>query len=184
MKTSNQKGFSLFELIVVIIIVSVLTGLALPRYFNMIKSAMAPEALHQINVIRQAVLGCFAGTNNMLSCRDLDQLSIENPNNDPAGNFKYYLNALFGIQNGIENDRFIIIALLAKNNPGGESLIFYQESLSAGETLHRCGFGAFKNINNITLNDEGLDWCTDPPLNRAYNTAHFDVCGKFPQYCI
>ena len=44
-KTSNHQGFTLLELLVVVVIVAILTVLALPYYQNAVQSARASEAV-------------------------------------------------------------------------------------------------------------------------------------------
>ena len=50
-----KKGLTLLELIIVIIIVGVLTGLALPRLFSFIESSRATEAISTIAILRSAM---------------------------------------------------------------------------------------------------------------------------------
>jgi len=61
MRHSNTKScaFTLLELIIVIIIVSILTSLALPRMFNIIEGARASEAIDTIRTIRASMERCY-----------------------------------------------------------------------------------------------------------------------------
>ena len=55
----NRKGFTLLELIIVIVIVGVLASLALPRLFSVIEGSRATEALSTIASIRSAMERCY-----------------------------------------------------------------------------------------------------------------------------
>ncbi|MDP8212163.1 MAG: prepilin-type N-terminal cleavage/methylation domain-containing protein [Candidatus Zapsychrus exili] len=60
MPHSNTKkyGFTLLELIIVIIIVGVLASLALPRFFNVIKFAKSTEAVNTFGTIKRTIDRC------------------------------------------------------------------------------------------------------------------------------
>lgn len=51
----KRSGFTLLEVIIVIIIIGVLTSLALPRLFSVIEGSRATEALANIATLRRAV---------------------------------------------------------------------------------------------------------------------------------
>ena len=63
-----QGGFTLLELLIVILIIGVLATLAVPRYINFIERSRAAEAVQVLNAIKSAQLayrlehGTFAGT--------------------------------------------------------------------------------------------------------------------------
>ncbi len=83
----DRKGFSLLELIIVIIIVGVLSALALPRYFKMIEVARTPEAIVNLKLIREIFERCYLMSGQFIGC-DWES-SADNPNSQPNRHFDY-----------------------------------------------------------------------------------------------
>lgn len=93
-----KKGFTLLEIIIVIIIIGVLASLALPRLFRTIEYSRSAEALAAMATIRNAVErcylmnngsvgGCIAGSNQPQTF--IEQLGIEDPALSPNAHFTY-----------------------------------------------------------------------------------------------
>jgi len=59
----NRKGFTLIELIIVVVIVGILALVAIPRYFANIEKARKAEALSSMRSIREAIMGYYAANN-------------------------------------------------------------------------------------------------------------------------
>ena len=87
MRLKNKKsGFTLLEIIIVIIIVGVLASLALPRLFSTVEFSRSTEALNAIGVIRQSVERCALLNDQVYTtCNAFANLDAENPSNS-AGN--------------------------------------------------------------------------------------------------
>lgn len=68
LKQMNKKGFTLIEIIVVIIIIGVLASLALPRLFSTVDSSKAAEALRIAPAIREAAERCLIATTTDTNC--------------------------------------------------------------------------------------------------------------------
>ena len=60
-KLNNKSGFTLIEVIIVVIILGVLAGLALPRVVAQINRAYSAEAVNQLGSIVRAIDACVAG---------------------------------------------------------------------------------------------------------------------------
>lgn len=95
----NKKGFTLLELMIVVIIIGILAAIALPRYVDTIERARMSEALGNLDVIRSAMqrywaeqLG-WAGTGTYVGAT-FANLDIDDPNADANRMFNYALSGL------------------------------------------------------------------------------------------
>ena len=98
---SSKKGFTLLELIVVIIIVGVLASLALTRFFKLIEYSRSVEAISTLRSIRAAVERCYImrGGDNFCLCvpqglphalpSEWQRLGIDDPRSSPNAHFDY-----------------------------------------------------------------------------------------------
>lgn len=96
----RNSGFTLLEIIVVIIIISILASLALPRFFRTVEYSRASEALAAIGTIRQAMERCYLKTGDFANCQSIsNSLDIAYPGeadpdtvtDNPAALFNYTL---------------------------------------------------------------------------------------------
>ncbi len=86
----NKKGFSLLEVLVVIVIISVLAAMATPLYTKVIKKGRASEAVSKVGDIRGAELRYYAEYGSLVTGSNLSALDIEDPNS--SGKFEYSVN--------------------------------------------------------------------------------------------
>ncbi len=90
MKSKRKiQGFTLLEIIIVIIIVGVLASLALPRFFRTVEYSRSTEALTSLNAIRQSMERCYLQRNAYTNCNSFANLDLEDPANSPNNHFTY-----------------------------------------------------------------------------------------------
>ena len=89
MNTMNKKsGFTLLEIIIVVIIIGVLASLALPRFFRMVEYSRTAEALTAITAIRGAVERCEYRL-GLGACNNWQNIALENPTDAPNSHWTY-----------------------------------------------------------------------------------------------
>ena len=89
MNMKNKKGFTLLEIIIVIIIVGVLASLALPRFFSTVEYSRSTEALNALGVIRKSVVRCGMVNDNVNGCDSFGAIDIDDPGSEPGAHFTY-----------------------------------------------------------------------------------------------
>src|SRR3989338_4177670 len=105
MKVNNNKsGFTLLEIIIVIIIVGVLASLALPKFFSTVEYSRSTEALNTLGVIRSSIERCALMAGNDYTNCDFNVLDIEDPNGAAGAHFAYVIT-----QGAVDGD-FVIVA--------------------------------------------------------------------------
>ncbi len=75
----NQSGFTLLEIIIVIIIIGILASIALPKFFKTVEFSRSSEALVNLGSIRRAMDICYQPTLTYTPCTDFTTLSIPDP---------------------------------------------------------------------------------------------------------
>jgi len=144
----NSKGFTLLELIIVIIIVGVLASLALPRLFRAVEFARSAEAFAVISSARRAAEVCLMQTtvfNN--SCITWESLGMDNQSNNPNSHFHYCMA-------NIGAELWRIFACRNTRDGGDPNSVIFFEITFAGPLLGfennimKCGQGAFSSISD------------------------------------
>ena len=75
-----KKGFTLLELLVVIIIIGVIVSLALPNFFRLIEFSRGNEALNASISLRAAIERCaMRNDQSYTNCATIANLDIANP---------------------------------------------------------------------------------------------------------
>jgi type IV pilus assembly protein PilA len=113
-RKNSDKGFTLVELLVVIVIIGILTAIALPTFLNETSKAKQTEGKQNVNTINKAQVSRRAETQSYTS--DLDVLAISSVKADSAGaatgsttNFSYALSF------GATTDDAAIVRVTAKD---------------------------------------------------------------------
>lgn len=140
MKLKNKSGFTLLEIIIVIIIIGVLASLALPRLFSTVEFSRSAEALASIATIRSSLERCYLQNNGTyIGCEDIDtELDIENPESSPNAHFTYAIN------DPASNAGYTITATRNTHENGdiNSNIVLTQTATS----VIKAGAGAFKSI--------------------------------------
>lgn len=137
---SNQRGFTLLEIIIVLIIIGVLTGLAAPRFFNTIEYSRSVEAIQSIRVIAEAIERCATWSGGIyIDCTggDFNVLDIPNPEESPGSHFSYIF---------APSDRYVITAIRNTQDGGTAGDLIIYNYISTG--FQRWGTGAFEGLSN------------------------------------
>jgi len=92
-KFNNKSGFTLIEIIVVLIIVGILAAIALPNLFSNVSKSRAEEALATIGTYRPTVEACISANPTLASTKCTAAL-LGNPT--ASTNFTYTLTAPSG----------------------------------------------------------------------------------------
>ena len=95
-RINNKSGFTLLEILVVIIIVGVLASVAMPTLFRNVERSRATEALNTLGVIKRQMDGCamqFGGT-NYTACATFNAIGMQDPSSgavpaNPTSHFNY-----------------------------------------------------------------------------------------------
>ena len=83
------KGFTLMELLIVVIIIGILAALAIPQYTKTIERAHWAEAIDNLGQIRSAEIRYFAERDAYTS--NFGGLDITDPNTIPGARYSYEL---------------------------------------------------------------------------------------------
>lgn len=95
----HHAGFTLMEVLIVIIIVGVLAGIAMPLLFRNIERSRATEALETVGEIRRSVEACaMQFNNNFTLCSNFSSIAMSDPSYDASTNasahFAYTITAV------------------------------------------------------------------------------------------
>lgn len=140
-KLRNNSGFTLLEIIIVVIIVGVLASLALPRLFSTVEFSRGTEAMAVIGTMRSAMERCLlrSGSGDYVNCDTIGEIDIPDPDTTAGAHFTYRItnNGTIGytitawrgtLDGGTATDRILVTVDEVAN------------------TITRSGTGAFSRI--------------------------------------
>ena len=149
---NNKSGFTLLEIIIVIIIVGVLASLALPRLFNTIEFSRSTEALNILGGLKRSADRCAlaneatTGAANWGSCITWDQLGTEDPSNTaglvPGSIFDYGIT--FGAPGA--DDWQVIATRVGGGAAAGDTITFTYDTAGGGITRVGNAGGAYTGL--------------------------------------
>ncbi len=128
-----KRGFTLLELVIVIIIVGVLASISFTRLFKLIEYSRVTEALAQIASVHQAVERCYLMHGGAYSFCTPNVLGTETQS-VPNTHFVYAI-YIAGA------DQYILLAF-RNSKDGGDTNDYIQVHYSSTGTT-QCGIGAF-----------------------------------------
>jgi prepilin-type N-terminal cleavage/methylation domain-containing protein len=137
MKLTHKSGFTLLEIIIVIIIVGVLASLALPRFFATVEFSRSTEALQNGSVVRQSIERCYLGRSGTYVGCTIATIDVDNPSNAPGTHFTYTIS-------GQTATAYTIVARRNAVDGGDSNSQIYIEQGPAGVT--RSGTGTFVGV--------------------------------------
>ena len=140
-RNQKESGFTLLEIIIVIIIVGVLASLALPKFFKTVEYSRATEAFASLNAVRQSMERCYLQRTSYVGCDTFNNLDLENPANSPNNHFTY---AWTG---GVGATTFSIRAV--RNTRDGGNTADYIQLVNDGTIIDKSGGpanGAFSGV--------------------------------------
>jgi len=88
---SKRKGFTLLEILMVMVIISILAALAVPQYIKVAKKGHASEAVSNVGDLKGSEIRYYAENGSLVTGTGaaLDALDIENPNSVTGAKFDY-----------------------------------------------------------------------------------------------
>lgn len=136
----NKSGFTLLEIIIVVIIVGVLASLALPRFFSTVEFSRGQEALGAMAAVRGGLERCYVSK----GATDYTGCTITNiDTGDPLAGAP---NAHFSLAVSGQGTAGYTITAVRNTVDGGlvaSNIVITQ----TGTTVTRSGATAFKGIN-------------------------------------
>ena len=136
MNLKNKSGFTLLEVIIVIIIVGVLASLALPRFFSTVEYSRGTEAMSALATVRQSIERCYLMRRDYGSCTSFATLDVENPEAVPNAHFMYV------IASGVATEYTITATRASTEGGSGGTIQVYFN----GTSVLRSGTGPFGAI--------------------------------------
>ena len=150
MKLNQRSGFTLLEIIIVIIILGVIAGLALPKLAGNIECSRGMEALNLFPAIRGSIDRCIVKNSNTsltvpVTCNTFANLDITDPGTETTSSFAYAIAQTAGFSYTITAGRRPGAATSANTN---RIVLTVTKDATSGNTTStaKAGFGNFLGI--------------------------------------
>lgn len=87
----NKKGFTLIEIMIVVVIIGVLASLALPKLGNQVKKASSAEAFSMLGALARAASQCYTLQDEAVAdCDSIEEIeTVTNAKFSNSSNFSY-----------------------------------------------------------------------------------------------
>ena len=119
------KGFTLLEVLMVVIIIGVLATLAIPQYTKTVEKARASEAFSNAGTLRKAEWIFYNEQNPQTFTTAVGSLDIENPNSSANRNFNYTVG-------GVTGTTFTVTSARRSGINSGETITINQAGTTSG----------------------------------------------------
>ena len=139
MKLNKNKGFTLLEIIIVVIIVGVLASLALPRLFSTVEFSKSSEAMASFSSIRGSLDRCHLRKGTYDSCNDFTKLDIDDPEDITGAHFTYTIGSTSATE-------YQITATRTAFDSGNAGDYIHLHLNTAADEVQITGTGAFQNL--------------------------------------
>jgi prepilin-type N-terminal cleavage/methylation domain-containing protein len=94
----SSSGYTLLEIMIVLVMIGVLAGVALPKLFGRVEFARAAEAMASLGEIKGAIEACAMSANNDFSgCVDYAAIDMTDPSYNTTTNATAYFSYTFTI---------------------------------------------------------------------------------------
>ena len=140
----NNKGFTLLEIIVVMIIVGVLAAIALPNLFANVERQRAQEAMSTIGAIKNAVEACAVSGQLASNCT-YTNLGISVP---ATALFTYTVTGLTGTVTASADTVAYSIVATRNTRDGGSTADSVSMGRAASAVFSKSGVGRFAGVWN------------------------------------
>jgi type IV pilus assembly protein PilE len=137
MNMNKKSGFTLLEIIIVIIIVGVLASLALPKFFSTVEFSKSAEALATLGSLRQSIERYALANGNSYAGVTVSNIDMDITTVRTDAHFNYQINGSNATSYTIQATR------LAYDGGTAGHLVVLQQGANG---VTRTGSGAFKGI--------------------------------------
>ena len=114
----QNKAFTLFEIIIVLIILGILAGISIPALFSQIQRQRGQEAVNTLSIIRSAMETCGTANNYdfYTYCGTFDNIDISDPSYNASTNSGAKFTYSITVYNSDPNYNYLLTATDSNSN--------------------------------------------------------------------